>query len=333
MAEKNDKQVIVQTPSRIHISLIDLHCGLGRIDGGLGVALQSPCWQIKVSTSNRDSAPSEVRDVLQMLSRKVRIKGRYRAEIKSRIPRHVGFGSQTQLSLAIAKCLAILEDWKFDIGIRNLATLVGRGGTSGIGVAAFEKGGFIIDCGHSLKMKKNFAPSHFSQAPPPPVVFRENVPVDWFFLTATPSCNRKIAGDIELNMFKRFCPIPKREVEKLTRLILMKTVPSIVERDIELFGESISETQKIGFKRLENSVQPKTVKELLKFLDKNSLGAGLSSFGPTVYAIFGRRDEAEEGLHLAEEFFKERGLKGRVKCTTARNMGASINYHGLKLRA
>ncbi len=43
-------QVTVRTPSRLHFSLIDLHGGLGRVDGGIGVALETPHITLRIRT-------------------------------------------------------------------------------------------------------------------------------------------------------------------------------------------------------------------------------------------------------------------------------------------
>jgi len=36
------RRVVVRTPSRIHVTLIDMHGGSGRVDGGIGIALDEP---------------------------------------------------------------------------------------------------------------------------------------------------------------------------------------------------------------------------------------------------------------------------------------------------
>jgi beta-RFAP synthase len=46
------KEIIVKTPSRLHIGLIDLNGSIGRIDGGLGLTLAKPNFTIRVSESD-----------------------------------------------------------------------------------------------------------------------------------------------------------------------------------------------------------------------------------------------------------------------------------------
>ena len=66
--------------------------------------------------------------------------------IRNLYPSHVGLGSGSQLSLAVARAITELHDRH--LTTQELARLTGRGGTSGIGTAAFDHGGFIIDGGH-----------------------------------------------------------------------------------------------------------------------------------------------------------------------------------------
>ena len=88
-------------------------------------------------------------------------------------PSHSGLGSGTQLSLAAGKLISKMND--LDLTASEIASIVGRGGTSGIGVAAFDKGGFIVDGGHNKAEKPGFLPSSASHASPPPIIARHGV--------------------------------------------------------------------------------------------------------------------------------------------------------------
>ncbi len=46
-----ERRVIVQTPSRLHLALIDMHGGSGRVDGGVGITLDEPGILIEVHQS------------------------------------------------------------------------------------------------------------------------------------------------------------------------------------------------------------------------------------------------------------------------------------------
>jgi beta-ribofuranosylaminobenzene 5'-phosphate synthase len=99
-------------------------------------------------------------------------------------------------------------------------------------------------------------------------------------------------------------------------------LPGIAGRDLDLFGSSVNAVQKLGFKRVELAHQPPLVTGLLDILrDAGAAGAGLSSFGPTVYAI---SDTGMKGIgQAAQKYMKESG-GGTMLITAARNSGAII---------
>ncbi|MGP3666816.1 MAG: beta-ribofuranosylaminobenzene 5'-phosphate synthase [Candidatus Bathyarchaeota archaeon] len=332
LGEGNFK-VVVKTPSRLHFTLIDLNGEVGRVDGGIGVALNHPgvkveatrtsCTGVKVEGFRRNLALKFVETFLSHY----KLKPSVNIKIVKDIPEHVGLGSGTQLALAIAKCLA--EVYGIVADARRFAEIMGRGGTSGIGVAAFEGGGFIVDGGHSFgkgKQKKSFLPSHFSRASPAPLLVRYSLPEDWFFVICIPKVNRRVFGLHEFKIFRRYCPIPSEEVCKLTRIILMKILPSIVERKIEDLGSALTEIQSIGFKKIEVQLQHKVVKDLIKWmLENGACGAGLSSFGPAVYGLVKGKKKAEKLVKKAENFLIDRKVEGEIFYTNTNNVGAEVS--------
>ncbi|MBN2518160.1 MAG: beta-ribofuranosylaminobenzene 5'-phosphate synthase, partial [Candidatus Altiarchaeota archaeon] len=205
-----------------------------------------------------------------------------------------------------------------------LARTVGRGGTSGIGIAAFENGGFILDAGHRASEKKGFSPSRFSRASPPTALLRYEVPRDWKFLCVLPE-TRGAHGKTEMDIFKRYCPIPKAEVGEVSRIVLMNVLPGVAERDIEEFGSGINRLQKTGFKRVEVSLQGEPVKELLGFLKDNSYGAGMSSFGPLCFGLFDKKGDSKSVGREAKELLAQTGLDSGVFLAGADNKGARIS--------
>lgn len=42
------RRIVIKTPSRLHFGLIDMNGEIGRIDGGIGLALESPHTSIEV---------------------------------------------------------------------------------------------------------------------------------------------------------------------------------------------------------------------------------------------------------------------------------------------
>ncbi|MHA1594922.1 MAG: beta-ribofuranosylaminobenzene 5'-phosphate synthase [Candidatus Baldrarchaeia archaeon] len=321
-------KVYVKTPCRLHFTLIDLNGALGRIDGGIGVALEYP--NVILEVSERDEGitvnvkDDRVISIAEKILQRYKIESGVHIEIKSQIPKHVGLGSTTQLLLAVAKGITTL--FGIEASVRELARIAGRGGTSGIGVAAFEGGGFILDGGHTFgkgKQKETYLPSSASRAPPAPLLVRYALPADWMFVVAIPNVERGAHGVREIEIFQKYCPISVDEVRILSHIILMKILPAIVEKDIASFGEGLSMIQNVGFKKVEVNLQSPLIRELMDFMrKKGAYGAGMSSFGPAVYGVIEGYDEAIELMRKTKEFLSKIG--GQVFVARANNTGAEI---------
>ena len=193
---KKANAVYVKTPSRLHLALIDLNGDLGRVDGSIGLALDYPNTILEATRSRELKVVGERADFVEDLVRRflqhVGVKGTIRVSVKNLIPAHVGLGSGTQLSLAVASALSHI--FRIRKTTREIAAIMGRGGTSGIGVMAFEKGGLIVDGGHSFgngKEKQSFLPSSASSAPPPQVIARYEVPQQWI-CSSHPKCATRV---------------------------------------------------------------------------------------------------------------------------------------------
>ena len=131
------------------------------------------------------------------------------------------------------------------------------------------------------------------------------------------------SGGHETDIFRRHCPVPLDEVRALTHEVLMRMLPGIVEHDLDLFGSSVNTIQGLGFKKVELSLQPPAVPGLLSALrEAGAAGAGMSSFGPAVFAV------ADTGMQdierTARSFMEEQAGGGTTIVTAARNSGASV---------
>ena len=302
-------EIRVKTPCRLHFGLIDLNGQLGRINGGLGVALEQPGWEIKgwiTEKNNSKLSPSLISVINRFDEYFKTTTNNIDFKVLKKIPQHVGLGSNTQFSLAVGIILAKIHN--IETSAVEIAIAVKRGGTSGIGVAAFAKGGIILDGGHTFgsgKQTDSFKPSSVSAAPPPPVIFRQNPPSNWQFVLLTPKTEQGAYGKEEIDLFNDNCPIPAVEVEKLSRLILVKILPAIVEKDIQAFGEGLTEMQtnftQFGMSRYKKGI----VHNLLNFIRKNQdiYGSGLSSFGPTVFALTDADEKAKIIIKEVKEAF------------------------------
>ncbi|RKU27852.1 beta-ribofuranosylaminobenzene 5'-phosphate synthase [Candidatus Poribacteria bacterium] len=281
-------RIKITTPSRLHFSLIDLNGKLGRIDGGFGLAINKPYFQIIAEPSSEIIVESHTyqertTETVKKFQQSYPFPG-IKLKIVNEIPNHSGFGSGTQLSLAIAAAVNSL--YKLDLSLLELANAVGRGGTSGIGVAAFENGGFIVDGGHQYpEQKASFLPSAaVGDIAPPPILARYTFP-SWPLLIVIPNC-LKIYGEAELELFRTLCPQPESVAPQLCHLLLLKILPAVLEADICSFGAALNSIQNFGWKKVEIDAQGIELQQTLRFLQCNgALGAGVSSWGPAICAI------------------------------------------------
>ena len=330
-------ELIIKTPSRLHLTLIDMNGAYGRIDGGVGITIENPQLVLEVESITKDDVEivfSESKNlsnlkedyIKRILSAATKMKQflginhGFKFTVKKVFLSHSGLGSGTQLSLAVGRAVSNFHHQK--LNTTKIAQIVGRGGTSGIGVRAFDHGGFIVDGGHNRIQKSDFLPSSASSAYPPPIIARYDFPEDWKIVLAIPEIDDRVSGLKEVNIFQDYCPIPLKEVEKLSHLILMKMMPSVVEEDLDSFGFSINQIQEIGFKKVELKLQNPIIKQIMDNMrSAGAAGVGMSSFGPTIYAVTDRNAKIIE--KAARETMVDKG--GKVIITKAQNSGAVID--------
>ena len=328
----------IETHSRLHVTLIDLNGKYGRIDGGVGITTKNPKLvmeaeggyddiQVKFSPQILSNLNMDITDdykekiisAASKISEFLNLNEGYHFKLSKIFPSHSGLGSGTQLSMAAAKLILKLNDK--DHNSPEIAEIIGRGGTSGIGVASFDTGGFIVDGGHKSSLKKSFLPSSASKASPPPIIARYDFPQDWKIIMVIPHVERKVFGDGEVNIFQKYCPIPLREVQELIHVLLMKLMPAVIEQDLDDFGQAINTVQNVGFKKIELELQHSLIHELIENMrTAGAAGVGMSSFGPTVYAI--TDNGSKEISKAAQDTMEEIG--GKIIITKAQNSGAII---------
>lgn len=330
------QSVRITTPSRLHLTLLDLNGSLGRIDGGIGVTLQEPNIIVdgRISRSGSLEIVAQgaweeiINDIcITIYKNQPDLERSIEIELVQPYPAHTGLGSKTQLATAIAYIICILSGREDLLTPTTLASIVSRGGTSGIGYKAFFDGGFILDGGHQYgenREKTSFLPSSASKANPAVTLLRTDFPENWYFLLILLEGLEGAHDAHEVNIFQQYCPIQLEEVQKLSHLILMQTLPGLVTGDIQAFGESLYKIQSIGFKKIEVDIQVPQIRGLIDFLmKKGAYGAGMSSFGPVVYALVDNKERAFRLAQKCEEFLDN--IETSFIITKASNSGAQIS--------
>ena len=328
------KRIVVQTPARLHIGLLDLNGEIGRIDGGIGLALESPhtsieaikADEIKVKCSSEPEIEERLGAAVKTVCDHYKFPGA-RINVLHRPLPHVGLGSATQTLVGAGQAVCLLYD--LDKTSWDVAKLVGRGGTSGIGVEAIQSGGFILDGGHPFRRggnsKHEYTPSGASKnIEPPPVLARHNFP-DWDILIVVP-LGEGASGLREVTLFKVVCPVPLDEVRRMCHILLMKMLPAIIEKDLPTFGSAVVEFQQLGFKVFEYRAQTNLLKDCIRFVrDSGGVGVGMSSWGPSVFA-FG--EDLTELRAKAQGWLDEHG-GGKTIITKANNVGLQVGEQGI----
>lgn len=316
-------KILIKAPARLHLGIIDLSGSLGRRYGSIGVAINNPCVEILAQKSDRIEVCygenvecfSPARGIIRHILKKYGIEGGVRVTIKRSIPSHVGLGSTTQISLSIAMSMAKLHG--IQASTMEMARLLGRGKVSGIGTAAFERGGFIVDGGVDTK-RRSIAPAIFHCA----------FPRSWFFVIATPDVTRGLTEKAEAKVFKNRKSKAKADFAKnICHLLVMKMLPSLVEQNLEEFGSALTEIQKqvgAAFAPYQAGIfHSRATEEIIEFmLGSGAKGAGQSSWGPSAYAVIEGKKAALELKNELQNFMDSR-YGGAAFITDANNRGAA----------
>jgi len=315
-------RIRISTPSRLHFGIIDMRGDLGRLHGSAGVAIQTPRLTLQIEEAGETEITGAMSDRAQQIIEQVmsghKVEGGVHLDVQSDIPEHMGFGSGTQLTIALGTALNRL----FDLGMTYEEIVVGQGRSrrSGIGTHSFLHGGFIVDGGHAVDTPETI----------PPLIHRSDVPDDWLFVVCVPDIVTGFSGAKETNAFKNLEPPPVDMIARVSRLVLMQMIPSIVEENIILFGDSITKLDTI-FGDYWATMQGGTyshprIEECVNHLLQNgAYGAGQSSWGPALYGLVEGNAQARELANEMTQFINLGENTGSVFVTAADNKGAQIS--------
>ncbi|MDR2875291.1 MAG: GHMP kinase [Methylobacillus sp.] len=312
-------KISVTATARLHMGFFDLHGGLGRRFGGIGLALAEPVTRLSVRRaadfSVTGSGGARAAEVARTFMARVGLEQPVAMEIDACIPEHAGLGSGTQMALAVGWALARLFD--LNMSAREVAAVVGRGARSGIGIGAFEQGGLLVDGGRA------------SETTLPPIVARLDFPEDWRILLLFDNSGAGVHGKQEIEAFRALPEFSAETAAALCRRVLMQALPAVAERDLAAFGAAIYEIQcRIGdyFASAQGGERftSATVGGLLEWLRGQGVGCvGQSSWGPTGFAIVENESEAQRLLRALQEKCAGLGQMSFMICG-ARNRGVTF---------
>jgi beta-RFAP synthase len=308
------------------MGLIDLNGEMGRMFGGLGVAIDHPNVILEAEPSKNLSITGEETALVASLANRFfdayHTKTNVTINVKKTIPAHMGLGSGTQLAIAVATALA--KVFSVQASTQELAFAMGRARRTGVGTAIFEKGGFVVDGGKSTQNVTCLSEKF------PPLIFRQEFPKDWRFIVAMPNVNKGLASKEEASAFSQMLPMSAEEAGKICRLTMMKLLPALAEHDIESFGDALTRIQiVIGeyFAQAQGGTYSTSASaECIKAMQKlGSYGVGQSSWGPALYGVI-KKEDAKQVLKETKIYLK-RTVGGEAFVAKANNKGATIKLY------
>ncbi|MCX8049407.1 MAG: GHMP kinase [Methylohalobius sp.] len=309
--------VKVQAPARLHLGFLDPSGWLGRKFGSVGVALEMLATEIEITPAQTLTVTGQdtqrVIKVTRKLLDQLELPDQVCIHVTASIPPHVGLGSGTQLALGVGA--ALMRFWGQGLDVRRIACLSGRGERSGIGIAAFERGGFVVDGGRG------------EVTITPPLLCRLPVPEDWHWLLVFDDWSEGLSGRRELLAFQKLPPFPREAAADLCHRLLIQGLPALAEERFEEFCACLATIQQANgeyFTPVQRGryASPLVASALAWLQEQGWTGLGQSSWGPTGFCLLPDRETACQVKEGLEANFV--GTSLRFQIVRSRNTGATI---------
>ncbi len=315
---------VVETGARLHFGFQNLSLANERLYGGVGVGLDKPRITVSAEPASQLICEDQIRPYCEQVLDLLGVDG---AEIAVELfPRHVGLGSGTQLTLA---CLcAVAKAYDIDCFPREQAPKLGRGGRSGVGVATFEQGGFVIDAGHPAERFTTEPPAPGDWNVPEPLG-RWSVPDSWRFLVVVPETEAGPSGSAEDDQMRAVVERANPSIaDEIATVITSRVLPAVVENDLTAFGQAVARVGRLNgawYADEQGGVYRPPAGPIIESLSGSHAitGAGQSSWGPTVYGVTAK-DMSAEALTAGEQALDAAGVGGSVQLVRPRDTGATI---------
>ena len=293
----------VHTPCRLHFGLLAYNPREARQFGGVGLMIERPSIAVRVSPAQDFVAIGPMANRAEAFARTFASNWAARlarsrssstrplsgAKIRiSHAPRaHTGLGTGTQLAMAVARGLAELAGASAGhLGVEDLAALVGRGARSAIGAHGFFHGGLIIEGGKQHRS----ALSH--------MLVQQTFPSEWRIVLIMPHALVGHSGEREKQACATMPPIPRETTAEMCRLAMLGLLPAAIERDLATFSRSLFDLQqRVGecFATVQGGIYADPLLDrIVPYLRAGGIeGAGQSPWGPTLYALAGDENTAQ----------------------------------------
>lgn len=325
--------VSVDAPARLHLGFLDPSGTLGRRFGSIGLVIDGPATQVAIGLSDRDAVVADTPAARSELSRAAASLQRLRERTGRReplrlhltqvLPSHAGFGSGTQLALAIGTAYA--RWYGLDASSATLASWLGRGLRSGVGIAGFDHGGLLVDGGPGADGR------------PAPLLSRVDMPADWRVVLVQDARAQGLSGGDERQALVELPPLAPTAAAEICHQVLMRVLPGAALAEFAAFAAGVTQVQRMLGEHFAPAQQGRAftsaaVGRLVQWLGGVALDGdvraaraaiGQSSWGPTGFAILPSQSSAE-ALLLAARAAGVIDPALDVRIVAARNRGAVL---------
>ena len=293
--------VRVRAPGRLHLGFLDPAGTLGRRFGSLGLVLDGPATVIELRRAARDSAHADdaagdaelARAVehLATLRRATRQLAPLHLDLVETLPAHAGFGSGTQLALAVGRAFSSL--FGLALPTAEIARITGRGLRSGVGIAGFDQGGLLLDGGPR------------ADGAPAALLSHLELPAAWRVLLVLDPRERGLNGVEEKAALTTLPGLPREAAAEICHEVLMRILPGAAGAEFAPFAAGLSRMQRLlgqHFAPAQNGrvYASAAVGRLLEWVAAHTpAGVGQSSWGPTGFAVLPSAEAAETIVEAA----------------------------------
>ena len=307
--------ITVRAPARLHLGFVDPGNTSGRRFGSLGMAVSGLDAVVDARACDTLQTTGPHADKLSVIAQRILETTRARTAVALRVrsapPSHAGLGSGTLLALtagtACARALGV------ELSARELAALAGRGQRSGIGIASFEQGGFLIDGGRGPVTAL------------PPLLARVAFPEDWRVVLVFDERREGLSGVAERAAFGALPAMAPAIADELSRRVLLGVLPALHEADFASFSEHLAAVQRLNGRYFAPAqggfYSSAPVGNCLSALAQEFAlpGIGQSSWGPTGFIVTPDVATAERVVAA----FEQRAAEGlRCQIVAGANSGA-----------
>ena len=330
MLVERQAALTLRAPGRLHLGFLDPGGSLGRRFGSLGLVIDGFETEVELSpaASEQVSAigPAEHAEIeraarsLHLLQQHSGQREPLHLRLVRVLPAHVGFGSGTNLALAIGRAFARWHG--LDVSTPLLAQWLGRGLRSGIGIAGFDHGGLLVDGGPG------------TDGTPAPILSRIALPDAWRVLVVQDSTHQGLSGADEFRAIAELPSLPSAQAAEICHQVLMRVLPGAATADFAPFAAGICHLQQLLGEHFApaqggGAYSSPAVGRLIEWVGHHRDAAiGQSSWGPTGFAILPSQEIAAAVIDAARAA-KVIAPSLTLRIVSGRNTGATVIDHRL----